>query len=84
MGAMAEEYGSEPADRQRNVIHDIPVFIVFTFFAFGPRLELLSFRLPFRMLLPKARPTPPFFGNATGSIEKLLRQFSHKTCWLQL
>ena len=24
---MAEEYGSEPADRQRNVIHDIPVFI---------------------------------------------------------
>ena len=25
---------------------------------FGPGLELLCFRLPFRMLLPKARPTP--------------------------
>jgi hypothetical protein len=24
---MAQEYGSEHADRQRNVIHDIPVFI---------------------------------------------------------
>ena len=24
---MADEYGSEPADRQRNVIHDIPVFL---------------------------------------------------------
>ena len=55
-------------------------FFLFAFFAFGPGLLLFFFRLS----LPKERPTPPFCGNATGSIGNPSRQMPPKLSWLQL